>query len=54
VQQSLRQLDVPTRDDLDALGARIDALTRELQRSAAAGNASAAATDAATGHALNE
>ena len=33
VQQTLRQLDVPTRDDLDALGARIDALTRELQRS---------------------
>lgn len=33
VQQALRQLDVPTRDDLDALGARIDALTRELQRS---------------------
>jgi len=32
VQQTLRQLDVPTRDDLDALGARIDALTRELQR----------------------
>jgi poly(hydroxyalkanoate) granule-associated protein len=32
VQQALRHLDVPTRDDLDALGARIDALTRELQR----------------------
>jgi poly(hydroxyalkanoate) granule-associated protein len=35
VQQSLRQLDVPTRDDIDALGARIDALTRELQRARA-------------------
>ena len=35
VQQALRQLDVPTRDDIDALGARIDALTRELQRSRA-------------------
>jgi poly(hydroxyalkanoate) granule-associated protein len=33
VQQALRDLDVPTRDDIDALGARIDALTRELQRS---------------------
>lgn len=32
VQQALRQMDVPTRDDLDALGARIDALTRELQQ----------------------
>jgi poly(hydroxyalkanoate) granule-associated protein len=31
VQQALRQMDVPTREDLDALGARIDALTRELQ-----------------------
>jgi len=54
VQQALRQLDVPTRDDLDALGARIDALTRELQRSAASGNASVAATNAATGHTSNE
>lgn len=36
VQQALRQMDVPTRDDLDALGARIDALTRELQQRAAA------------------
>ena len=35
VQQTLRHLDVPTRDDIDALGARIDALTRELQRSRA-------------------
>ena len=35
VQQALRQLEVPTREDLDALGARIDALTRELQRSRA-------------------
>lgn len=32
VQDALRQMDVPTREDLDALGARIDALTRELQR----------------------
>ncbi|WP_372014151.1 phasin family protein [Pseudoxanthomonas sp. 10H] len=46
VQQALRQLDVPTRDDLDALGARIDALTLELQRSRAQAPAdgSAAAT----------
>ena len=35
VQHSLRQLDVPTRDDIDAIGARIDALTRELQRARA-------------------
>lgn len=34
VQQALRQMDVPTREDLDALGARIDALTRELQQKA--------------------
>lgn len=47
VQQSLRQLDVPTRDDIDALGARIDALTRELQRTRADADAAAApATDA--------
>ncbi|MBO9716931.1 MAG: phasin family protein [Pseudoxanthomonas sp.] len=45
VQQALRQLDVPTRDDLDALGARIDALTRELQRS----RPDAAANEAAMG-----
>ncbi|KAF1697732.1 phasin family protein [Pseudoxanthomonas koreensis] len=45
VQQSLRQLDVPTRDDIDALGARIDALTRELQRPRAAADAPAAASD---------
>ena len=32
VQHALKQMDVPTRDDLDALGARIDALTRELQQ----------------------
>lgn len=44
VQQTLRQLDVPTRDDLDALGARIDALTRELQRTHA-GNATPANGD---------
>ncbi|HET6397575.1 MAG TPA: phasin family protein [Pseudoxanthomonas sp.] len=34
VQQALRQMDVPTREDLDALGARIDALTRQLQQRA--------------------
>lgn len=47
VQQTLRQLDVPTRDDLDALGARIDALTRELQRSRSAdtGNTPPAGAD---------
>lgn len=40
VQQTLRQMDVPTREDLDALGVRIDALTRELQlRTAAAATA---------------
>ncbi len=48
VQQSLRQLDVPTRDDIDALGARIDALTRELQRTrAGADTAEASAADVA-------
>ena len=31
VQQALRQMDVPTREDMDALGVRIDALTRDLQ-----------------------
>ena len=46
VQQALRQLDVPTRDDLDALGARIDALTRELQRGRHSEHAQAPARDA--------
>lgn len=32
VQHALKQMDVPTRDDLNALGARIDALTRQLQQ----------------------
>ncbi len=32
VQQTLRHLDVPGREDIDALGARIDALTAELRR----------------------
>ncbi|KAF1702014.1 phasin family protein [Pseudoxanthomonas suwonensis] len=36
VQQALRQMDVPTREDFDALGARIDALTRELRLRTAA------------------
>jgi len=51
VQQTLRQLDVPTRDDLDALGARIDALTRELQRNSvrgAAANTETGDTDTAS------
>lgn len=33
VQQTLRMMDVPTRQDLDLLGARIDALALELRRS---------------------
>jgi poly(hydroxyalkanoate) granule-associated protein len=54
VQQTLRQLDVPTRDDLDALGVRIDALTRELQRQHEA-NVHATPTPAdATANASNE
>jgi len=32
VQHVLQQMEVPTRADLDALGARIDALTAELRR----------------------
>lgn len=32
VQQAMRQMDVPTREDLDALGARIDALARLIQQ----------------------
>jgi poly(hydroxyalkanoate) granule-associated protein len=54
VQQTLRQLDVPTRDDLDALGARIDALTRELQRQHDANAQSASPPADATGTASNE
>lgn len=50
VQQSLRQLDVPTRDDIDALGARIDALTRELQRTRAGGDTADASSADAAGH----
>jgi len=50
VQQALKQMDVPTREDLDALGVRIDALTRELQvRTAASQAASAAASSAVLG-----
>jgi poly(hydroxyalkanoate) granule-associated protein len=49
VQQALRHLDVPTRDDLDALGARIDALTRELQRSRPDPTASGASNDSGAG-----
>ena len=49
VQQSLRELDVPTREDLDALGARIDALTRELQRSRTAEAVGAAPPVGTTG-----
>jgi poly(hydroxyalkanoate) granule-associated protein len=54
VQQTLRQLDVPTRDDLDALGARIDALTRELQRQQPAAAQSAYPPADASGVASNE
>ena len=36
VQQTLRSLDVPSREDIDALGARIDALTVELRRRSSA------------------
>jgi len=55
VQQALKQMDVPTREDLDALGVRIDALTRELQvrtaasQAAASHAASAAASSAVLG-----
>ena len=54
VQQTLRQLDVPTRDDLDALGARIDALTRELQRQQPAAAQPAYPPADASGVASNE
>ncbi len=33
IQQTLRVMDVPTRQDMDLLGARIDALAAELRRS---------------------
>lgn len=39
VQQAMKQMDAPTREDLDALGVRIDALTRELQLRTAAAQA---------------
>lgn len=48
VQQALRQMDVPTREDLDALGVRIDALTRELQIRTGAAQASATSTSPAS------
>lgn len=46
VQQALRQMDVPTREDLDALGVRIDALTRELQLRTATATATPVPTPA--------
>lgn len=47
VQQTLRSLDVPSREDIDALGARIDALTVELRRRSSA-RPSAAPAEAPT------